>query len=340
MLRIPTMAVTGGLLIAATIGFSAAQAQTVRLRMANWLPPKHHLTLALKAWTDQVKKASGGTLRIRILKAPLAKPPGQYDLARNNIADIAWGVAGYTPGRFPLLRAWELPFVSPNAEVGSVAAWNWYTKNKLAGREFNDTHLVLLWVHGPGALHTKTKVTKLEDLKGMKLRVGGGGVAMAKKLGAVPVAMSATKAHESLLRGTTSGTLFPWEALKGFRLIKLVNYHLEFPGGLYATPFFMTMSKKTWNGLSAKHKAAISKVGGLAGSRFMGQQWDIADATGRRLTKANGNKIATIDANEYKRWRAKVQFMFDEWIARVGKKGLNGKALLSDLRKTVAATKK
>ncbi len=339
MLRISTTLLTGSLLIAATVGVTAVSAQTVRLRMAHWLPPGHHLSLSLKAWTEVVRKASGDTLRIRILKAPLAKPPGQYDLARNNIADIAWGVFGYTPGRFPLIRAWELPFVSPNAEIGSVAAWNWYAKNNLIKREFTDTHLVTLWVHGPGALHTKTKVTKIEDLKGMKLRVGGGGVAMAQKLGAVPVAMSATKAHESLLRGTTSGTLFPWEAIKGFRLVKLVKYHLEFPGGLYATPFFMTMSMKTWNGLSAKHKAIITKYGGAWGARFMGKHWDAADRAGKAAAKANGNVIATIDPKEYPRWQAKVQFMFDEWIARANKKGVNGKALLDDLRKTVAATK-
>lgn len=334
MIRTTLTVLAGGALVAA--GLSAAHAQTQRLRMANWLPPKHHVTVALQNWTKLVEKESGGTLKIRILKSPLAKPPGQYDLVKNNIADIAWGVAGYTPGIFPLLRAWELPFVSPNSEKGSVAAWNWYSRNGLLKREWKDAHLVLLWVHGPGHLHTKTKVMKIEDLKGMKLRVGGGGVAMADKLGGVPVAMSATKAHESLLRGTTSGTLFPWEAIKGFRLVKLVKYHLEFPGGLYATPFWMAMSKKAWNGLSAKHKAVITKLGGEWGSRYMGQNWDKADAAGRALAKKNGNIFNTIDANEYKRWKARVQFMDKEWVERANKKGLDGTKLLMELRKSVS----
>lgn len=336
MARKTTTILAAGAFLAAAAGVTAAEAQTQRLRMANWLPPKHHVTVALQQWTKEVEKASGGTLKIRILKSPLAKPPGQYDLAKNGIADIAWGVAGYTPGIFPLLRAWELPFVSPNAEKGSVAAWNWYTKNGLAQREWKDAHLVLLWVHGPGHLHTKTKVTKIEDLKGMKLRVGGGGVAMADKLGGVPVAMSATKAHESLLRGTTSGTLFPWEAIKGFRLSKLVKYHLEFPGGLYATPFWMAMSNKAWNRLSAKHKAIITKYGGEWGSRFMGANWDKADAAGRELAKKTGNVISTIDAKEYERWKAKVQFMDKEWVDRANKMGLDGAKLLQELRSSVS----
>ena len=63
-----------------------AKAET--LRMANWLPPFHHMTKTLANWVAEVDKASGGTLKIVVLKAPLAKPPGQYDLLPNR--DRAW----------------------------------------------------------------------------------------------------------------------------------------------------------------------------------------------------------------------------------------------------------
>ena len=220
-----------------------AGAETVKLRMATWLPAVHHLPKSLQAWADQVKEASGGTLIIDIDKAPIAKPPGQHDLARKGIADMAYTVPAYTRGRFHMLRASELPFLSPNAEVGSAATWEWYVRN-VGDKEFNDVKLVTLWTHGPGHLHSKKAVKTLADLKGLKLRVGGGGGAMSKALGAVPVPMSATKAHESLQRGTTDGVLFPWEAVTGFRLTELVTYHLEVPGGLYATPFALVMNKK------------------------------------------------------------------------------------------------
>jgi TRAP-type C4-dicarboxylate transport system substrate-binding protein len=320
----------------AGFSYSSAQAETTTLRMAHWVPPVHHLTQTLIGWVAAVKKESGGTLIIKIDKGPVAKPPGMYDVAKNGIRDLAWGVAGYTPGRFPLIRALELPFLSPNAAVGSAALWDWYSRNKLIEREFTDTKLIAVWVHGPGVVHTKKPVLKLEDLNGMKLRVGGGGVRIAKLLGAVPVPMSATKAHESLRRGTTSGTLFPYEAIKGFRLAKLVKNHLEIPGGIYATPFFMTMNTNSWNKLSAAHKAVLMKVGGAWGARFIGKHWDAADAEGRRLSVKNGNKIRTIAPAELTRWRAKLQPMHAAWVAAINKKGLDGAALLKDLRATMA----
>ena len=240
----------------AALASGPAPAET--LRIANWVPSVHHMTNTLALWADSVKEASGGKLTLEVDKTALAKPPGQYDLAVNGIRDLTWGVPAYTPGRFVALRLMEMPFLSPSAEVGSEAAWVWYERNGLIEKEFGDTHLITLWVHSPGVLHTKKRVATLEDLKGVKLRVGGGGVFLAKQLGAVPVAMPATKAHESLLRGITGGAFFPFEAIKGFRLQKLVTHHLRVPGGLYTVPFFLTMNKRKWASLGPGAKEALN----------------------------------------------------------------------------------
>ncbi len=310
-----------------------AQAAT-ELRMANWLPPANHMYQTLGAWNKKVEEASGGSLIIKLDKAPLAKPPGQYDLAKKGIADFAYAVLGYTPGRFEVARGSELPFLSPNAKVGSQAVWDWYARN-VGDKEFNDVKLITMWVHGPGLVHSKTEIKTLGDLVGVKLRVGGGGVAMSKALGAVPVAMSAPKAHESLQRGTTDGALFPWEAVHGFRLVKLVKYHLDIPGGLYTTPFALLMNKAKWNSMSAEHKAVLDKLGGLWGAGWIGQRWDDADDVGRGDAKANGNVIQTIDPAELGRWRQKISFMNQDWIKKVNAKGWNGEALLKDLKATM-----
>lgn len=321
----------------ATLGLSqpALAQDNVTLRMATWLPAGHHLSISLKDWAAQIEEASGGSLTIAFDSAPLAKPPGQYDLARDGIADMAYHVLGYTPGSFTVMRGTELPFLSPSAEIGSQATWDWYERN-IGTKEFPDTTLITAWIHGPGHLHTNKEVTKLEDLEGMKLRVGGGGVAMSEALGAVPVAMSATQAHEALLRGTTDGTLFPWEAIAGFKLTDLVPYHLEVPGGLYATPFALVMNTAAFDKLSAEHQALLRDYGGLAGAKFVGRRWDEADAAGSAAAKANGNTIQTLSPEEVERWREKVSFMSDEWIEKANKEGWDGAALLTDLKETIA----
>ena len=60
--------------------------------------------------------------------------------------------------------------------------------------------LIGVHIHGPGLIHSKDPVTKLEDLKGMKVR-GGSRVIniMLEQLGATPVGMPVPAVGEALL---------------------------------------------------------------------------------------------------------------------------------------------
>ncbi|MDP4594749.1 MAG: TRAP transporter substrate-binding protein [Beijerinckiaceae bacterium] len=314
-----------------------ASAQTVSLRMATWLPPKHHLVAdTLPVWIKAIEAASKGTLKIRIDPAPIAKPPAQYDIVRGGSADLVYHVMGYTPGPFEIIRGVELPFLVPNAEIGSQAVWDWYDRNIGFDKEFKDVKILTLMVHGPGAIHTKQKITKLEDLKGVKLRVGGGGVRMAQALGAVPLTMPAPAAYEAIQKGVADGAMFPYEAVRGFRLGELVHNHLSIPGGLYTTVFAIMMNKKKYDGLSAAHKKVLSELGGVTGAKMLGAGWDRADAAGMTFGKEKKGVITVLSPAEVERWKKQIAFMDDDWFAIAKKAGLDGPKLLADLKATVA----
>jgi TRAP-type C4-dicarboxylate transport system substrate-binding protein len=225
----------------------------------------------------------------------------------------------------------EVPFATPNAETGSEGLHKWYTKHGFDKKEFTGTKLISAFVHGPGVLHSKKEIKTLEDIKGVKIRVGGGGVLIAKSLGAVPVAMSAPKAHESLQRGTTDAAFFPYESLKGFRLAGLVKYHLEVPGGLYTTSFYVAMSRKKFDGLPASAKKALAAAGGATGAKLIGRHWDMADEAGKQAGIKAGNKIQQISPAEQKRWAKAIRIVKDNWIKKANDKGQDGKALMKEL---------
>lgn len=322
---------SGALLFGTSVNTQPALAADVTLQFANWLPPFHHWTKTAKRFAESIEKQSGGKLKIVVTKNSPAKPPGQYDLAKNGIRDMVMGVSGYTPGRHQIFRMAEVPFATPNAETGSPGLHKWYTKHGFDKKEFKGTKLISAFVHGPGLLHSKKEIKTLADIKGVKIRVGGGGVLIAKSLGAVPVAMSATKAHESLQRGTTDAAFFPYEAVKGFKLAKLVKNHLEVPGGLYTTSFYVAMSKKSWDGLPGWAKNAFNKAGGATGSKLIGQGWDAADKAGKKAAQGAGNKIQTITPENQRAWAKALSAVKAGWIAKANKKGLNGEALLNEL---------
>lgn len=323
--------IAGSALMATTGMAGSTSAAEITLKFANWLPPFHHWTTTAKNWAKTVEAASGGSLKVNLDKSALAKPPGQYDLAKNGVRDLVMGVAGYTPGRFVLYRMAEVPFATPNAETGSEGFHKWYTGHNFDKQEFKGVKLISAFVHGPGMLHSKKEIKTLQDIKGVKIRVGGGGVLIAKSLGAVPVAMSATKAHESLQRGTTDAAFFPYESVSGFKLSKLVKFHLEIPGGLYTTPFYVGMNQKKWDGLPATAKKALATAGGSAGAKFIGRHWDMADAVGLKAAKAAGNKIQTISSAEKASWSKAIQVITDNWVKKANDKGQDGKALMKEL---------
>lgn len=315
----------------------AALAQNARLRVSTWVPPTHHMNAnTLPAWIGAIKDASDGSLNLAVDPAPIASPPEQYNIVRDGAADIAYHVAAYTPGPFEVARGVEMPFLSPSAEVGSQAAYDWYDRNIGFDKEFDDVKVLSIFVHGPGQIHSKEPILSLEDFQNVKVRVGGGGVKMAEALGAAPVAMPASQAYEALQKGVADAAMFPWESIKGFRLNELVSNHLVIPGGLYTTFFAVVMNRGKWDKLSDDHKQVLTDLGGVEGARILGKGWDDADAVGKQTAMDGGATITELSADEKARWAEKVAFMEDDWKALANERGYDGAALLDDLKATIA----
>ena len=103
---------------------------------------------------------------------------------------------------------------------------------KNAMDEFADVQLICVHTHGPGLFHSRDPITKLEDLKGMKVR-GGSRVIniMLEQLGATPVGMPITGVGEALSKGVLDATTIPWEVVPAFKVQQIVHNHTTFAGG-------------------------------------------------------------------------------------------------------------
>lgn len=319
-------------------GAMPALAQKQSLTMAYWWGPKHQMSKSQQGWAKEVEKASGGNLTIKIDTAGIGKPPGQYDLVKTGVRDMVWFIAGYTPGRFSLYQVAELPFVCPNATTCSPALWEWYAENDLAKREFTDTRLVASFVHGPGLLHSNKPYKTVESLVRVKVRAGGSNVAIGKALEMAVVSMPASGAYEAIQRNTVDAIFFPWEAVNSFRLNEVAKYHMEVPGGMYASSFGYNIHPRALDGLTADNRRALLKAGGKTGSLQMGKYWDAADKVARDdAAKRKDNTITSLAAEELPKLKKKLDVVRRNWIAMADKKGLNGQKLYDDFIAKVRA---
>jgi len=196
----------------------------------------------------------------------------------------------------------------------------------------------VLWLFhtAPFQVHTTRKPVKtLEDLAGMKLRSGGGQVAaVVKQLGAIPVTMAAPESYNALERGVVDGTVFPWEAIFGFKLYEVIKYHTVV--NLNVATFFITMNLKKYESLSPDLKKVIDDLSGVWGAEFTGAAWDKGEEEGIAAAKQAGATTYTLPPAELQRWSQKVKPAEDEWIASMEAKRLPGRQLLVDLRELIA----
>lgn len=328
-------AAAAALALAFTAGPAAAQKQT--LRMAYWAGPSHQMVQTQEAWIKTVEQASGGNLTIEVDKAALAKPEGQYDLVKNGVRDLVWAVPSYTPGRFDVYQAAELPLLCPGPAACSPALWKWYGKHAEKTKEFADTVLLNTFVGGPFAIHTVKPARTLDELKPLKIRATGPSLAAAKALGLNAVTLTAPEAYEAVQRGTIDGTLFPWEAMPSFRLNELLKAHLEVPGGLGAPSFVIVANRKAIDNLTPANREALLKASGEAGSALFGKAWEAADERGRQDAKEKGQTINVLDQAELAKWRPMLETVTQEWIKKADQKGFDGRKLLEELQATIKA---
>ncbi|HLL18227.1 MAG TPA: TRAP transporter substrate-binding protein [Rubrivivax sp.] len=326
---------------AAVLTAGGAQAQVV-LTASTWVPPSHVLSETQKAWCTQLETKTAGKAKCNILPRGVAAPPATFEAVRNGLADISFTVHGYTPGRFVTTQVAEFPFLGDNAEPLSVAFQRLYAKSPAMQEEHKGVKVLAVFTHGPGIVfNTKRPVTKVDDLAGLKWRVGGGMVnEISKALGMNVTLKPATESYELLSSGVMDGTLFPAESLESFKIDKVVRYGTSFPGGLYNTSFVFMMNQAKYDSLPADVKKVVDELSGEWAAKFFGQAWDRVDRRGMAFLQVAGVQMSKADPAFVKAVAEKTAPLVDNWAKAAEAKGMKDpKKALADLRNEINKNK-
>jgi len=328
-------------LVATGVLAVSASAQEVTLRLHQFLPPQATVPARiLRPWADSIAEATDGRLVIEHFDAMAlgGRPPELMDQAIDGIADIVMTVVGYTPGRFPRSEVFELPFMMTDPVATSLALQQMVEEDFQAS-EYGDVVVLGAWVHGPGVIHSRNGVTRLEDMEGLKLRGPTRIIIdMLGELGAEPVGMPLPAIPEALTRGVIDGTVIPWEVTPAIRLSELVTHHTEFSGdeSLYTAAIITVMNREAYEALPDDLRAALDDASGAALSRLAATEMLAADAPGRAIAQAAGNTITVLDEAEVARWHAAAQPVVGRWLAEMEAQGIDGQALIDRARALIA----
>ncbi len=328
--------VAGAALAVASLG---ASAQQVVLKVHHFLPSTSSSQVKLiQPWCDKVNKESKDRIKCQIYPSMQlgGTPPQLMDQVRDGVADIVWSVPTYAAGRFSKSEVFELPFMAATAKSGSQALYTYIQKNALD--EFKGIHIIFNHVHDGALLHFKEKQpTKLEDLKGLKIRAATRiNSKMLAALGATPVQMPLPAVPESMSKGVIDGASVPWEGVPSIKLQEIARYALDTSAGLPRmanTIFAFAMNKAKYDSLPADLKAVIDANSGLAASAWAGETaFDDVVAPHQKQARDAGEKIVFLDKGEYDRWVKMTEQIDDEWVKDVTAKGGDGKKLIEEAR--------
>jgi len=311
-----------------------AGAQTT-LTISSWVPPTHSLTKnVMMVWAANVEKATNGRIKFNVLPKHPSAPPGTFDAVRDGLVDVSYVTASYTPARHVLTILPELPGAGKTALINSVAYNRIHWKYLDKAGEYKGVKLLGVFTHGPGQMfNTKRAINSVADIKGLKIRTGGG-VAdlMAKELGASAFVKPAPESYELLSSGVADGVFFPAESIASFKLDSVIKYATIFPGGFYSSAFGWFMNQDKWNKLSKQDQDIVMAESGEKLARIAGKSWDDADEVGTAAMKKAGVQITPASATLIKDVEVAQKKLEAQWVKDANAKGVDGAAALAAFR--------
>ena len=301
---------------------SYAAEKVITLRFASFVPSTTLEGKTIQDWANEVEKRTNGRVKVTVYPGATLMPlPQTYDGVTKEVADIGYGLFSVHRGRFPLTEVIDLPLGYKSAYVPTKLITEYYKKFK--PKELEDVKVLFLEAHGPGILSTRKPVTKLEDIKGMKIRASGFAAKIVSALGATPVSLPITDAYDALSKGVAEGILLDWGGVYNWGLGDIVKNHLDCPGIAYSSGFYTVMNKDKWNSLPPDVQSIIDKLNEEWVEK-LAKKWFDWDVMGKTNLKQKGNNLTALPKAENARWEEKMKPILDDYVKAAKAKGLPG----------------
>jgi TRAP-type transport system periplasmic protein len=320
------------LLVAGASGAMAADIKERTIKYAVIYDLKHPHGLGAQKFADLVAERSGNKLKVKIY--PGGTLGGEVQLVSSLQGGTVEMSAIATPQLVGLIKefaALDLPFLFNNEKEADAVVDGPVGKQFLERLPAKGLVGLSWYEHGFRNLtNSKRPVAKLEDIKGLKVRVQQNAVAIDtfNMLGANAVPMPFTELYTALEQKAVDGQENPYSSIETSKFYE-VQKHVSVTKHNY-TPLILLLSKKFWDTLSADEKKILQDAATEAAVYQRKANREFNEKSLQAL-KAAGMQVTTIAPAEMDRIRAKVQPVVDKYSKQVGEPLV--KALYSEIEK-------
>lgn len=260
-------AVTGVAAGAAALGAApAALAQTgVKWRMSTmWPKSLDSLHGSAEALGKRVTSLSGGNFELRVTAAgELVPPPGVFDAVSAGTIECGHVLSSFFVGKNPAF-AFDAGLAF-GLNMRQQNAWMYYGGGLELMREvFKPYGIVPIPCGNVGVQMGgwyRKEINSVEDLKGLRFRIGGLGGSILSKLGVVPQQIPGGEIYAALERGTIDATEFvgPYDDER-FGFQKVAKYYYT-PGWWEGSAqITLLVNLKAWEALSKTQQELLDSA--------------------------------------------------------------------------------
>ncbi|WP_334127550.1 TRAP transporter substrate-binding protein [Sneathiella sp.] len=333
---ISKLALTAAVAMLAGLSTTASAQEPIKLRLAHSFPTAHFIQVqAVAPWMAQITEATNGRVTFEEYPAEqLGKAKDMLTLTQNGVTDIGYVGPSYVSDKMPLSGVAQLPGSFPTSCIGTKAFWEVANQDPIKSREFtaNKVHLLFAFVLEPYQIYTvNKKVQTASDAAGLKLRSTGGPMDLfARKIGAVPVRMTATEVRESLSRGTMDGLIFPNQSVISYDLVSLLKYGTR--GGNFGS-FIVTfvINQNAWDKLPDDVKTVMTE----ASEKMVTTMCEnIDNDVEKALAEMAGEGVEyyTLTESDLLTFSQHSDEVADEWAKDLDNRGQPGSEVLAQFR--------
>jgi len=311
----------GAAAVALALATGAAAAQATEWRYFTYFPVNDKPAQLTRAFAEDVTKATGGKLKITVFAAGELpyKAPDVLKVVSTNQVQMGDVALGFASGDAPDLNVLQLPFLCTSYDqfdraLPAVAA--------VADEQLMKKFGLLVGVHWtmpPQNFWLNRPITKLDELKGMKVRAWNPEqVEMMKVLGGSAISITSAEVIPALERKVIDGAITSalsandWKAFEIVRTGYMVNMTMGHQVMLVNAAELAKLAPDVKATLLAKMKEYAPKY------RKMSEE---GDQDARRNLAANKVNLVEPSVDDRKRAQAIMRPMWDTWAKNHGAVG-------------------
>lgn len=269
----------------------------------------------------------------------IVKVRGVLGGLQKGLGDIGVVTTVFHADKVPLqLIAYATPFVSndPGLVAKTVDGLaNEHPEFKAAFNKFNQHYLTNLAVLDTYQIFSKDKVSKLSDMKGLKLGSAGLNLRWLEGFGAAGVAGSLVTYHNKVGTGVLDGFMLWPEAVVGRKIYEVAPYMLKADLGT-ANSKVISVNMDTWKSLPDEVKNAMQEAA-IGYRDDMGvKALALAEASYKAFAD-NGGTITELSQAERQQWADGMPNVAKDWVAAREKEGNPGAVVMKSYMDTMRA---